>query len=64
MGIRIGDIIWSRSAAVEGIVLGFKNAEYNENHHYVIVFCTYSKYTPKEVGRHLELNQNIVSKKR
>lgn len=63
MGLRIGDIIVTKTEGVEGIILGFKNAEHNSYYHKVTIFCTYSKYEPRQVGRHVDLNQNIIKRR-
>ena len=64
MGLRKGDMVVVRSGLMEGVVVGFKTAEYNSYYHKVTVFCTYSKMEPAFVGGLVDLNAKFVEIKR
>ena len=63
MGLRKGDMVVTRSGVVEGVVVGFKTAEYYSHYHKVTVFCTYSKSQPSFVGGLVDLNTQFVKRK-
>ena len=63
MGLRKGDMVITESGYMEGVVVGFKTAEYNSYYHKVTVFCTYSKRDPVFVGGLVDLNAQFVKRK-
>ena len=63
MGLRKGDMVVTKSGYVEGVVVGFKTAEYNSYYHKVTVFCTYSKMDRAFVGGLVDLNTQFVKRK-
>ena len=63
MGLRKGDMVVTRSGQIEGVVVGFKTAEYNSHYHKVTVFCTYSKMERAFVGGLVDLNAQFVKRK-
>jgi hypothetical protein len=63
MGLRKGDMVKVKDGHLEGVVVGFKTAEYNSYYHKVTVFCTYSKFEPYYIGRHVDLDAKFVKRK-
>jgi len=63
MGLRKGDMVATQSGQIQGIVVGFKTAEYNSHYHKVTIFCTYSKFEARHIGLCLDLNAQFVERK-
>jgi len=63
MGLRKGDIVTTGSGQIQGIIVGFKAAEYHSYYHKVTIFCTYSKFDSRYVGQHLDVNAQFIERK-
>ena len=63
MGLRKGDMVTSAEGQIEGIIVGFKTAEYNSHYHKVTIFCIYSKFQARLVGQHIDASARFVKRK-